>query len=141
MVRLRVFLACLLLVAIPLQGLAAATMLFCGPSGPSVHAQQAAPAAQDQHAQHHGPPAGHDHAMHQHAGHDEATGQADQPSNGPTADPGQKCSVCAACCHSVAITEAPSVPMLSPAPQTLSAEPPVAVHSRPSPVPDKPPRA
>jgi hypothetical protein len=139
MARFRMFLACLLLVAIPLQGLAAATMLFCGPSGT---AQQAASAAHDLHVQHHGTAAGHDHAMHQHAGHDEATSQADQPTEGPNAaDPGQKCSVCAACCHSVAITEAPNVPALSPAPQTISAEPPVAVHSRPSPVPDKPPRA
>lgn len=139
MARLRMFLTCLLLAAIPLQGLAAATMLFCGPGGP---AQPAASAAHEQHVQHHGTAAGHDHAMHQHAGHDEATSQADQPANGPgAADQGQKCSVCTACCHSVAITEAANIAALAPAAQTVSFGLAVAVHSRPSPVPDKPPRA
>jgi hypothetical protein len=137
MARFRMFLACLLLVAIPLQGLAAVSMLFCGSSGP---AHQSAAVAQEHHDQSHSAATGGDHAMHQHAGHDEATSKAEQQTGGPSLpDPGQSCSVCAACCNSVAISETPNVPTLSPA-QSISAEPLDAVYSRPSPVPDKPPR-
>ena len=123
MARLRMFLACLLLIAIPLQGLAAASMLFCDSDSRQASVE-------------------HDHAMHQHAGHDQV--QADdneQPGDSVVADSGHTCSVCAACCHSAAISETPQVPAFSPVYQTVWAQPLVLVHSRPSPVPDKPPRA
>lgn len=139
MARFRRFLACLLLVAIPLQGFAAATMLFCHSSG---QAQQSAGVAQEHRHHEHGAAAEDGHAMHQHAGHNQAAGEAGQQSDAAKlTDLGQKCSACAACCHSVGISDTPRVPTLSGAPQIVTAESAAAVYSRPSSVPDKPPRA
>jgi hypothetical protein len=51
------------------------------------------------------------------------------------------CSVCAACCHSVAITESFTLASLPPAPQTDLLTRTPLVPSQPTVVPDKPPRA
>ena len=89
--RFRLFLAWLLLAAIPLQGMAAASMLFCGSQ-----AHEAAAAA-------HGHDSAHDHgdvASHVHGdAHDGATvGHTDVT-----------CSVCASCCSGAAISEAAAI--------------------------------
>jgi hypothetical protein len=86
----------LLLLAVPFQGFAAATMLSCAP----VHAMQAAGHAQhDQHAMHD------QHA--QHAQHDQhandAKAQADHA--------GGKCDACAACCIGAAIAPSAAAAM------------------------------
>lgn len=153
MKRLRMFLACLLLVAIPLQGMAAAAMLFCGPAGSSDRSamtgahgpKHGSGLASDEHAQH----------VHQHVGHGHASSDvhadidvsanADsdgaEPAGSTAGTAGHTCSACAACCHGAAVTATVQVPTVSPAPQTVLAEPLVLVQNRPSPVPDKPPRA
>lgn len=159
MLRLRLFLAWLLLVAVPLQGFAAASALLCGPGerarmaaqasaghgGPMGHATIDARHAHEDHAQssHAGGPhahfaqadaAGAPHAMHHPgAGHDEASA--------PSADDKHSCLACAASCHAVALTGDPDPVALPVPPNAPSAEPFVHFDSRPPPVPDKPPRA
>lgn len=143
MLRFRLILAWLVLAALPLQGWAAASMLFCGPAQrAAVHAKaQAAKAA----------PAG-DHAMHAghhdmqgaHGQHHADAGTADAEAGGPAqpvTDSTHTCGVCAACCHAVALAQTMQWAGASDAPGAHLAEPLVTVLARPSPVPDKPPRA
>lgn len=137
MSRFRLFLAWLIVAAIPLQGLAAASMLFCGPNhGP-------APMAAVQHEQHvhdGAAPAQHDHSKHVDAGEVQAKKAGD--SAGTTLpDASHTCGACASCCHSVAIAQFPELVAFAPVPQAELAEPFVLIHTRPSQVPDKPPRA
>jgi hypothetical protein len=121
----------LLAVALPVQGLAAATMLHCAPQRSHTTSSSA--------------PAGHEHhgAAHAQQHHD-----ASAHDHGSTSDhhasvktPLQKCSACATCCIGVALpSSAQSVP-----------EPLAAAGARPEPVlvhaafltsgPDRPPRA
>ena len=117
MSRIRLLLAWLVMAAIPLQGFAAASMLFCGAAagqGTAVVAMADGP---------------HDHAAHRH-GDGDAAGKASH-----------SCATCATCCHSAAITETPRVPALPPLAGTLAAQPFLLILARPSAVPDKPPRA
>lgn len=136
MSRFRLFLAWLIVAAIPLQGLAASSMLFCGPGQ---HPAQVAAAHADLHSP--GGPAskGHDHSGHSHAGDVQAKKTDSAGKKLPGA--AHKCAVCASCCNLVAITEFPSLATFAPAPQADLAEPFVLIHARPSQVPDKPPRA
>ncbi|MBI2770359.1 MAG: hypothetical protein HYX47_12105 [Burkholderiales bacterium] len=139
MSRFRLFLAWLIVAAIPLQGLAASSMLFCGMGGHHAPAQVAATQADlasvDSNAS-----AGHDHSKHSHASDVQAKKTSD---NAGKKLPGtaHKCAVCAACCNIVAITEFPQLVAFAPVPQAELAEPFVLIHARPSQVPDKPPRA
>jgi hypothetical protein len=93
----RVLGVCLLVLALPLQGLAAAARLHCGNAAPT--GQHAAPPASDEAALH----AGH---AHHHAG---APGEhTAQP------DAGAKCSACAACCAAAALPVVwPVLPVLA----------------------------
>jgi hypothetical protein len=139
MSRFRLFLAWLIVAAIPLQGLAAASMLFCGTVGHHSPAQVAV--AQADHGSHAAAAIEqHDHSRHSHAAQveDQTTaGNADQQ----FPDGAHKCPVCASCCHGVAITGILHLAVTAPAPQAELAEPFVLIHARPSSVPDKPPRA
>ena len=92
--RDRLFLACLLLLAIPLQGLAAAGMLYCGGAAAHAHGQTAQVAGAE-----------HDHRGHQHPGHAHAQAEPQQEAGAAATLPGadHKCGACAACCHGVAI--------------------------------------
>jgi hypothetical protein len=88
----RIALMWLIALAVPLQGFAATSMLFCGP----VHEA----AAQDFHS-------GLDHAKHGHS-HDHAKVAADMhvdDTHSPSVDKSSttKCSLCAACCASAAM--------------------------------------
>jgi hypothetical protein len=130
MSRFRLFLAWLVLAAIPLQGLAAASMLFCGMGE---HHAAAAVAKHDGAGEH-------DHSQHSHATEGELE-QATVDTGKNLPDTSHKCPVCASCCSSVAITEFPQLAAFEPLPQAESAEPFVLIHARPSQVPDKPPRA
>ena len=82
---LRLLWVSLLALALPLQGLAAATMAACGPA----HAHDVAHAVHDPQAQH---------------AHAHAPAVPDAAADDPAADdasppaPSQKCSVCASCC-------------------------------------------
>lgn len=74
---------CLLVLALPLQGLAAQRMLFCTPA-------QHAPTQAQEH---------HDHAAHGQAEHSKVDAKADVGHG--------KCSVCASCCAAMALVPAP----------------------------------
>lgn len=143
MSRLRLLLAWLLMAALPLQGFAAASMLFCGDESQHTHAQAptvAVSLADEALPDLHG--AGqHDHAGHQHAGSQHQHQQLETKSAHGMPDATHKCSVCAACCNCVALVGMTHTPVLAPAPQADLAEPFVLINARPSPVPDKPPRA
>jgi hypothetical protein len=144
MLRLRLFLLWLVMAALPLQGWAAATMLYCGPAQKSaahanVHAQQAAShhhEMQDQMlGEHHDVHA----ALAQH--HVDADDAAGSEGAQPVADTPHTCGVCATCCHGVALAQTPQWPSITAAPGADLVEPLLFVLARPSPVPDKPPRA
>lgn len=125
--------------AVPLQGLAAASMLFCGmgahhsPDRIAVAQQEQVLSAASQGSQH-------DHSKRSHAAEVQVKKTAD---NADKKLPGvaHKCGVCASCCHIVAITEFPQLVAFAPVPLSELAEPFVLIHARPSQVPDKPPRA
>jgi hypothetical protein len=138
MPRFRLILAWLMMAALPLQGWAAASMLYCGPAQrAAVQAQAQVPAAGSDHgmqAAHHGTDAGS--PAHHHA---DTTAADDSDAAGDGAD--HTCGVCAACCHGVALAQTPHWAAMPPAPGADLAEPLAAVLARASPVPDKPPRA
>lgn len=130
MFRVRLFIAWLILAALPLQGFAAAGMLYCGDVGVSVVDGAGA----------------HDHGMHDRAGMADAqaaatvAGDADGQAT-PLPGSLHTCSVCASCCAGLGLVAA-SVPAVLPSlPQAEPASLFARVHARPSPVPDKPPRA
>jgi hypothetical protein len=127
-------LAWFLMFAIPIQGFAATSMVFCG-QGMGHHAQVA------QHKHPAGTPA-HEHAQHQSKfKFAPDTGMVKLGDGKSAPDLMHKCGVCASCCNAVALPQtallvAPDLPL-----QAGPAEPLMAVHSRPLLVPDKPPRA
>lgn len=142
MPRFRLFLAWLLLAALPLQGWAAATMLYCGPAKDAAIHEMARSAQatghHDTHAAHHDVQAAQ--TPHHHADAAGADASGDGPQIGSHATP-HTCGVCAACCHGVALAQTPHWPAITAAPRADLAEPLVVVLALPSPVPDKPPRA
>lgn len=140
MVRLRLFFVWLLMAAIPMQGFAAASMLFCG--GVTDHAlvqtsaaSQSLPDSHQAHAE----------VKHEHASHDHGMSGSHESVSPDTKhgapETGHKCSICAACCNSVAIIGMDFAIAAAPAPQAELAEPFVLIAARATPVPDKPPRA
>lgn len=141
MLRFRLILAWLLLATLPLQGWAAATMLFCGPVQrdaviAKAHSTGQAASHHDMHAAHHDMQAGH--GQH-HVGAVDMVDSVDGAST--VADGSHTCGICAACCNGVALAQTPHWPPVAITPGAHLAEPLVAVLARPSPVPDKPPRA
>lgn len=141
MLRFRLILAWLLLAALPLQGWAAATMLFCGPAQrgavvAKAHSPADATSHHDMDTAHHDMQAGH-------AQHHVAPGDVGSAADGSqaAADGSHTCGVCAACCQGVALAQTQHWPYVPVASGADIAEPLVAVIARPSPVPDKPPRA
>ena len=149
MSRLRLLLAWLIMAAIPLQGLAAASMLFCGTGAHHAPAQQAVAVKQMKAMQATDEATGaHDHSKHSHAAAEQPEKSVDTSSitsNTSTSpqlpDASHKCGVCASCCHSLAIAEFPQLVAFAPAPQADLAEPLVLIQAHATPVPDKPPRA
>lgn len=138
---LRLVIAWLVMAALPLQGLAAASMLFCDQATHATASQQV----------------GHDHASHGHAqaGHDRDAqdhhGPADAEAS-PSADPGEHaagslvddghgCPICASCCNLVAASETPTLMADASPPAGLPAQGDARVSTRHEPQPDKPPRA
>ena len=143
MSRFRLFLACLLLAALPLQGMAAASMLFCG-------SQSAARVAQA--ASHHGHQASmrmaaHNHDSHGHGADSSLHGQAAFDSDAPSGDTGDEgsgqshaCPVCASCAQAQAVGgfELLRLPLAAPSEPPRQAH--VRVSTRTLSLPDKPPR-
>ena len=123
----RLVIAWLVLAALPLQGMAAASMLFCGEAGHAALAHEPS----DDHASHHHD--GDEHVVADRANHDDAQASA--------ATGGHACPVCAACCNLVALAPAPRLHLdeASPIARPLPGTP--RVLTRVTLVPDKPPRA
>lgn len=123
MSRLRILIAWLVMAAVPLQGLAAATMAFCGGEH---HRQPAQVSAAEAGAHRHADGTTHEHTA--------AAAKA-------LPDTNHKCGVCASCCNGVAIAQSIYSAAFVPLPQAELAEPFVLIHAPPSQLPDKPPRA
>jgi hypothetical protein len=138
MSRFRLLLAWLVMVAVPLQGLGAASMLFCGMGAYHDPAQvTAARSTQIMGGEH--VDGRHDHSRHTHVAEVQVNENVDIDQKVP--HPAHKCSVCASCCHSAAIAELPQLVAVAPVPQAGLIEPFLLIDARPSQVPDKPPRA
>ena len=135
MSRVRVFLLWLVLLAVPFQGYAAASMALCGMPEPAMKT-----AMVESHAGHSAQAASHGHAAHHH----DAASHADDDSRANTSrahsDTSHKCSTCVSC-HAVALTSDRPVASAHVLPQADLAEPASAKATFASRVPDKPPRA
>jgi hypothetical protein len=136
MVRFRHLLLYLMMLALPLQGFAAASMLYCSLS-PSIEAAQSQKIAV---ASHHaeGKLLPHEHAQAALLVH-----QVEQTSDvqAQLPDATHKCGVCASCCSVFAIADFPRTVAISPSPHADLAEPFVLIDTVPSRQPEKPPRA
>lgn len=136
MLRFRHLLLCLMMLALPLQGFAAASMLYCSssPSHETVQTQMIAVA-----------PHLADGMVLQHEPSQAAllVQQVDKTSDvqSQLPDATHKCGVCASCCSVVAIADLPRTVAISPSPHADLAEPFVLIHTVPSRQPEKPPRA
>ena len=131
MLRIRLLFAWLVLAAIPLQGFAAASMLYCGLGSGHGAQVQSQPATNDHH----------DHADGAHSHLNVGKSEKSAGDEVQLPDSSHKCGVCASCGHSAAMTETPRSLAVTLMPQSLAVAPSVVIHPRPSPVPDKPPRA
>ncbi|HMO44869.1 MAG TPA: hypothetical protein PKB14_02415 [Rubrivivax sp.] len=101
---LRTVLVWIMVLAMPAQGMAASTMLFCGPS----HERMMPGVGADHHEA--AVSAAHDHAATPHVAdaadldHAPSTGEAGLDDDGKFTDLGQfKCSACASCCSMLAL--------------------------------------
>lgn len=125
---LRAVIASLLLVALPLQGYAAGSMLFCGAG--------AATSGVVEHS--HDPAASHDgHAAHQ---HDAAAAVDDGDTSNLHDVMHGKCSVCSSCCSAAAL---PSTPIAATSATPRAAPLPDLEHANPGHGParlERPPR-
>ncbi len=126
---LRIAFAWLLAVAIPLQGYAASRMLMCGPAHhPAAVVERLV--ATSHPADH---PMAHTHAnVHEQADRVLVAATLDEGSAEPAAaKPGHagKCSICASCCHSVALLSEVLVVPAMPHDRTLASTLPL-VHER-----------
>jgi hypothetical protein len=133
MSRLRAFFVWLVMAALPLQGIAAVSMLYCK--------GHAAGAAQSQAHHPHAADAGaaHDHSKHSHARAESVKPSGDAPAGLP--DIAHKCGICASCCHPLETGGFAGWPRFAPLPQAQTTEPFVPIHAATLPLPDKPPRA
>ena len=143
MSRFRHLLLCLMLLALPLQGFAAASMLYCGMGvGHAVKAEQMDMSSSPHQIQR-ADVIGTLGLAHDHAKHDK-TAQAAKPSpdgQKQLPDAAHKCGVCAACCSVIAIADFPQTVAVQSSPQADLAEPVVLIDAVPSRLPEKPPRA
>ncbi|MBL0421275.1 hypothetical protein JI739_13025 [Ramlibacter sp. AW1] len=138
MTALRFIFAWLLLLALPLQGFAAASMRLCEPvEAPAMLAQ----------AQHGGHAAHAGHGGHRHHGADDSSVHAtpygmDEPGHVHEDDgtPGHSCAVCASCGHVVGVSM-PTRTLAAAEPVSASLpDPALPELTRATPLPDKPPR-
>ena len=125
MVRLRLLLLCLLMWTVPLQGIAAVSMLFCvvgaGDSG-LVETKTS------------------NHSAHGHQIVNEATDKS-SGDHKTLPDAAHKCGVCAACCSAALISNVPQTPDSVDLPIFMLSEPQVLIYAVPPRHPEKPPRA
>ncbi len=143
MLRIRRFLLCLMMLALPLQGFAAAAMLYCG-TGPAHQAMQTQSATQDSLQSHDHTVATVRHDHHSQPTDTTARTLTDQSTDLAQAqlpDATHKCGVCAACCSVLALTEVAHAIAVPSLPPSDLAEPFVLIDTVPSRQPEKPPRA
>jgi hypothetical protein len=127
---LRMFLLWLVMVAVPLQGYAAASMAFCADATPAPAAAGALPM--------------HDHGAQTHASAAPAHTLGDVPGSAAAkADVFHKCASCSSCaaCHAVALTGAALLAPFDPLPHADVPEASGPMATRVPRVPDRPPRA
>ena len=138
MSRVRRLLLCLMMFALPLQGFAAASMLFCG-MGPRDEAKQQQTSAVTGH--HHS--ANVDGVQHDHSKHGKAVKLVKQSPEGvkQLPDSAHTCAVCASCCSVVALAEFPWTVQAQSLPDADLPEPFVHIGAVPSRLLEKPPRA
>ena len=128
MLIFRLLVAWLIMAALPLQGLAAASMLYCDQTAAAVATTLGAYEAHAEH-DHHQPSA------HGHDGH-----AADHADAADHANADHKCPICALC-QVVAIPEYPPLLAWADPPSADLPQPRVPALTRAPPRPDKPPRA
>lgn len=134
MLQVRFVLAWLIMLAIPMQGLAAASMAICaGEHHAGAGRHEARSGGAHDHASH----ASHAPAAEQSVAH--AAPQWEDHAAEPAT--GHECGVCATCCHSPALAEYPPWPELPTLDQAVVTAPFVVILTVPSRLPDKPPRA
>ena len=94
----------IVMLAIPAQGMAASTMLLCGPSH---HRMQQALSETEHDAHEHPAPEAMEASQHEHASSQADTSPHDAKQGGQLAELGKyKCSACASCCSAAAILQA-----------------------------------
>ena len=137
MSRVRYLLLCLMMFALPLQGFAAASMLFCGMvPGDAVKQHQTSAVT----GHHHSATA--DGAKHDHAKHGKTTQLKSSPEGvKQLPDSSHRCGVCASCCSVVAIAEFPWTIQTQSLPDADLPEPFVQIRAVPTRLLEKPPRA
>ena len=101
--KLRIVIVCVIVLAMPVQGIAAATMRFCAPGNSSQAQHGASSHAAHHHASH--APSAAPHQQHEQPAADAAKGESKDGSGTVSK---MKCSVCAVCCMAAAI--APDTP-------------------------------
>lgn len=133
---LRKFIVCLLILALPTPGFAAAGMLACSPG----HARMMSAPADDGQLVEATQAPRHDHGAHHHGLNDAHDPVPQDATAGPTAQvtegvgaldtqAGTKCSACAACCFGAALVPGsvlPGTPEFSPTPLTAASPAPVS---------------
>lgn len=106
----RILMTCLLLVAVPLQGVAAAAMLACGPNHDSLYGSIAQVVATGKQAQHpHSGDHSHKHEISAASAENASTGETAQAQTvsgvpSPHTDAHFKCNACGPCCLGAALT-------------------------------------
>lgn len=143
MVRLRWFLACLVLLALPLQGALAASMRLCLPAGQPTAVSVGPGHAADPAGGHHHHAAADAASMGHAPGGSGDTGdvQAGLPAMPDGADLQHTCDLCAACGHAAALPAGTTPVAASTGVVAHPALAPARIDTRGLPVPDKPPRA
>jgi hypothetical protein len=148
----RLIVAWLVMAALPLQGLAAASMLFCHQAAHSTVLEGQGAHDHGAHGDRSGAHQadGHDHASHNHgqvadagsgSGSDSEVAHASQGAAEGSAVDGHACPICASCCNLVALPEPLSLSLAADSPAAQPLHEPARVITRDSPAPDKPPRA
>lgn len=136
MLRFRTLLLWLMMLALPIQGFAAASMLFCGMGASNVTTAALVSPAMDHHA-------GSDTAL-QHDHSDDMSMAKMSPQSSDVqkhfSDATHKCGICAACCGAAWINHLPSYVAVGSPPLNDLAEPVVLIQVVPSRLPEKPPR-
>src|SRR5687768_5238785 len=135
---LRLVIVWLLVAALPLQGIAAASMLYCGQAAHSAASQQ----GDHDHASHDHDHAGNSHGGDGHLGHADVkpsqfSDQGDKAAG--VVDDGHSCPICASCCNLVAVSETSTLMLDAAPPASQPAQDASRVFTRDAPLPDKPP--